>query len=205
MNELQFIENINIVVQKYIQYGSRSTKKTECLHLFLAQSMKPYLDDTFEIKFEDNIKSANLSGYKRCDITVYHKNELKYIFPVKFVMSNYSQNKNNYWEQITGETKHLKEENKKIQIIPINIIFNYVPYLTKNNIIKKFEKITLDNSYKNYELLKKWGLCSHLITYILDVKHKNKIGEKYTNSPDILMFSQETPFIKFSSIFELNT
>ena len=63
-------------------------------------------------------------------------------------MSNYYQNKNNSWDYLCGELLLLQKANKNIYIMPINIIFNKVPYLYKNSIIKKFEIILYKNHIK---------------------------------------------------------
>jgi len=39
-------------------------------------------------------------------------------------MSNYKQNKNNGWENLTGELVHIKWSSPDVHIIPINIYMN---------------------------------------------------------------------------------
>ncbi len=50
-----------------------------------------------------------------------------YIFPIKFVMSSYLKNRNNYFENLIGESYCLKQMNDKIHIIPINIFLYRIP------------------------------------------------------------------------------
>lgn len=63
----------------------------------------------------------NSSGYKKCDIVILKNNKPYIIFPVKIIKSNYKQNKNNSWENLTGEIMQLLWANPNIKIIPINI------------------------------------------------------------------------------------
>ena len=69
-------------------------------------------------------------------------------------MTNYNQNKNNAWENMTGECCQLKMCNPDLHIIPINIIFGKIPYLLRNRTIRHYEIITYNNSYSIYERLK---------------------------------------------------
>ena len=61
-------------------------------------------------------------------------------------MSNYSQNKNNMWENLAGECVHLNFANKILKIMPINIILNKTPYKNIKGIITKIENIEFGES-----------------------------------------------------------
>ena len=62
-------------------------------------------------------------------------------------MTNYKQNKNNSWENLTGELSQLKWANPDLHLIPINIIFNQTPYLKSGGIIGKFDVDFLTGFY----------------------------------------------------------
>ncbi len=113
-------------------------------------------------------------------------------------MTNYFQNKNNNWENLTGEISQLKWASAVDHIIPINIIFNKTPYLKKDGTIQKFEDITYNKSFKIIEILREKNLASDVLSYILDVTHINKVGEKYTTRPHITGFI--TQFRSFASV-----
>ena len=84
-----------------------------------------------------------------------YKNENPHtVFPVKLVMTNYKQNKNNTWENLTGECCHLRWKNKNLNIIPINVFMSKMPYLKKDKTIKHFEEMEY-RYIENYEILKK--------------------------------------------------
>lgn len=191
---------------EYYKYGARSTKKVNCLHRLLVEWLrrscaKSAKNDgegwTFEL--EKIIPSCNTNGEKRCDIVALYNGEPSIVFPVKFVMSNYYQNKNNGWETLTGECMHLRWANQHLRIVPINIIFSKVPYLDKSAIVKKWEDITYEKSFKIINALKANGIAYDDICYIIDVEHTTSIGEPYKKMPRILGFSTGTPYRQFPS------
>tara|TARA_B100000674_G_C37772412_1_gene883158 strand:- start:79 stop:717 length:639 start_codon:yes stop_codon:yes gene_type:complete len=198
--EEDFIDNIRQTHQIYISSGARSSKKVDFLHAFLKKSINDASPDEYHVKLEKDLPSINASGKKKCDIVLYKGEEPFAVFPVKFIMSNYNQNKNNNWENLTGEVQHLKWANSDLHIIPINIIESIIPYLESNKKIKKFEKIVYDKTYKIYDMLKKNGICTDICNYIIDVNQKCVIHEEYKTCPDFVKFSEDTPFRSFKQI-----
>lgn len=69
---------------------------------------------------------------------------------VKFVMSNYSQNSNNYFENMLGETANIRSA--KSPYYQVFIIPDKVPYYDKSNNIKHWEKISEHNLSKYVNL-----------------------------------------------------
>ena len=186
----------------YVKYGPRSNKKTDFLHTGLKNFIKRYLPN-HTVEIEKDVISVNTSGKKSCDIVAFKNGIPSIIFPVKFIMTNYYQNKNNNWENLTGELTHLKKANENIHIIPINIIFDKIPYCEKSSCIKKYETITYDKSYKITENLITWKLASNIVNYIIDVEHVCKIGEKYDKCPRIIGFNKDTPYRTFDQILNV--
>jgi len=111
----QFLE---IISQSFIIYertgaNRRSNEKVKYLQDGIMDMMKDTLvklslDVMYHIETEHPIKSIDDMGRKRCDIVVCRGHDPVAIFPIKFIMSNYSQNKNNYFENLTGELCHIK-------------------------------------------------------------------------------------------------
>lgn len=203
----QFLHCYKGVLEKYMLYGSRSSKKVDYFHYFIKCKLESVLtkNNGYEIKLEQYVDSLNSKKKKKCDIVVF-KNNIPYIvFPVKLTMTNYKQNKNNVWENLTGEIMHLKWRNHdNLHIIPINIYMNYIPYLDKAKTIKKFENIKYDD-IKQYEILNEKNLTYDMINYIIDVKYDEnecKIGSTYSKIPDILYFNKNTPYRSFNDILE---
>lgn len=197
----KMLDTIKKTFEIYILHGCRSSKKTDYLHGELKDIIQKVIP-ACTVSIEQKVDSLNASGNKNCDIVVF-KGEIPYIiFPVKFIMTNYYQNKNNNWENITGEVLHLVKAHECIHIVPINIIFNTIPYCKKSSYISKFENITYEKSYKITEKLIEWGLASNIVNYIIDVEHVCKIGEQYDKCPKILGFNKDTPYRSFNDILK---
>ena len=181
MNKELFIKEMENVYDLYIKYGSKSNKNVNYFHNFI----KNELEKIF-------IKSL---GKKKCDIVVLKNNEPYIIFPVKIIKSNYKQNKNNGWENLTGELQHLKWSNYNINIIPINIFMNKTPYLNDKKIITKFENITI-NDIIIYKILIEKNIAYDIINYILIVNNNNNINinEEFNKSPTIIDIDDNTIF-----------
>lgn len=198
---------LEIVRQSFIIYehtgaNSRSNEKVKYLHdsimeLMKSELKKMSLDATYHIKTEQNVPSINDAGKKKCDIVIYLGSRPIVIFPVKFIMSNYNQNKNNYFENLTGELCHLKWANPEIKICPINIIPSILPYKKTGGIITKFEKVR--NQLDIYEELVQRGLCTQSINYIIDCEYQCQIGDKY-QVPKIIGISE---YRSICTIFKL--
>jgi hypothetical protein len=119
INEEKYIlQIINEVYYLYLKYGARSSKKVDYFHKKIVFLLEKYFKncDGYSIETEYNVKSYNSSGKKRCDIVILKNNKPYVIFPTKMVMTNYKQNKNNSWENLTGELSHIKWYNKNIYI-----------------------------------------------------------------------------------------
>ena len=207
--EKTFLHVIGKSIKLYIKHGPRSNKKTQYLHKSIKSIIKnALLKDTekYSIKLEHDIPSFNSSGTKSCDIVLLSKKTPLIVFPVKFIMSNYNQNKNNYFENLTGECSHIKWINENLKIVPINIILNRVPYLSGDKIIK-FEHIKYDSTFSIYKNLVEKNICSKVITFIIDVEHQNKEGQNYDKCPIIIGFNNQTPYVDIGEItkFVLNT
>jgi hypothetical protein len=194
-----FIRNIRKAFDIYLASGARSSKKTDALHNFIAAEIRKCVPSAdYTVRLECEIPSLNASGTKRCDIVLFRRGKPFCVFPVKFIMTSYFKNKNNNWENLTGEISQLKWAGAVEHIIPINIIFDKTPYLKSDGTIQKFEHITYDKSFKIMEILREKNLASDVMSYILDVTHVNKIGDKYCARPQINGFV--TQFRSFASV-----
>lgn len=93
----------------YMTNGARSSKKVDCFHNHIKCELeKIFKNSKYSVKLEQNVPSTNASNKKKCDIVVYEMNTPMIVFPVKMIMTNYKQNRNNSWENLTGELTHLK-------------------------------------------------------------------------------------------------
>ena len=201
----EFIHIVQNTYEIYFQHGARSSQKTDYFHTYIQTKVSEFitengLSDTYKCHLEHKVPSVNASGSKRCDIVITKHNRPYVIFPVKVVMSNYKQNKNNAWENLTGELLHLKWANSDIKIIPINVILNQIPYLDAGQKIKKYEAIEYDDTFKIYETLTGRGICDSQMNYILDVAPVCEVGAPYNKCPHMVGFNSKTPFIPMSQV-----
>lgn len=199
LEEKRFIQILNETYKIYFKYGSRSSKKVDYFHLSIKDILKEQFncEKGYDIKLEYNIKSCNSSEKKKCDIVVLQNNIPYIIFPVKIIMTNYKQNKNNSWENLTGELIHIKWCNPDVHIIPINILMDKTPYLKNNKEIKTFEKVTT-HDIENYNQLIHHNICYDMINYIVEVEHLNTENEHFDKIKPIERLI--TPYRSFSSI-----
>lgn len=136
---------------------SRSTAKLKPLHGAIAADLDQMLGQDYCVKaqgYGEN-KEGTISGRyidKKVDITIYQKDNPIAGIAVKFVMQNYSQNANNYFENMLGETANIRSE--KIPYFQIFIIFDKLPYYRQDKTIKQWE--TFSGHYiKKYQALSK--------------------------------------------------
>ena len=197
-----FITEFYKVFDLYFIHGSKNQKKSNYFHNYIKVNIEKYIHTNkllnYEVKLEQKIKSVNASGNKKCDIVVYKNKQPYLIVPVKLAMTSYLKNKNNYWEEMTGDLVHIKWANPDINIIPINIVLNKCPDISHNK-IKNIQNINFEH-IKIYNILEEKGLVNKFITYILDVEHKCKKGDKYDKCPIIIGFNTKTPHIPISNI-----
>lgn len=157
MNNNQFLQTVEKSFIKFLKTHPRSNKKLIILHGAIADDIKNRLGKKYEIKSlgAGDGKEGKMKGRyveKSVDIVISKdKNNIAGI-GVKFVMNNYSQNSNNYFENMLGETANIRTNNK--EYFQILIIPEEMPYYNEDGKITKWEKITNHNVDK-YVVLSK--------------------------------------------------
>jgi hypothetical protein len=196
-----FINIIKETYNLYIKDGPRSNSNVNHFHNYIKYELLKIIYDkpNYSVKLEHNVESTNSSGKKKCDIVMLKDNVPYIIFPVKITKSNYKQNKNNSWENLTGELQHLKWANDNLKLIPINIFINKTPYLNNKKKINKFENVTFCD-INNYDILIQKNIAYDIINYIMLVEHNNNVNDNFDKIPNILGFDNETPYRKLSDI-----
>ena len=123
---------------------------------------------------------------KAVDITITENDQPIAGIAVKYVMSNYSQNSNNYFENMLGETANIRCA--KIPYFQIFIIPDKIPYFDKDGSISKWETISEHNLNK-YIKLSNDNIDTYLHTpnktlvFIVHIQDKNsnaKISNRQT-------------------------
>ncbi len=153
MNNRQFLQTIRKSFITFLNTHPRSNKKLIVLHGAIAGDIKKKLGKEYEIKSLGlgNGKEGKTAGRymdKTIDILISKNKKDIAGIGVKFVMNNYSQNSNNYFENMLGETANIRTSNK--EYFQILILPEEMPYYTKGNAGKiiKWEKVTNHNIEK---------------------------------------------------------
>ncbi len=130
---------------------SRSTGKLKPLHGAIAQDIAERLGEKYQV-FSQGYKEgreALVPGRyygKRVDIAIRRGERMVCGIAVKFVMQNYSQNSNNYFENMLGETANIRSGN--CPYFQIFIILDKLPYYRKDNTIAHWETFSGHNAEK---------------------------------------------------------
>lgn len=157
MNNKQFLQIIKKSFTKFLETHSRSNKKLIVLHGAIANDIKNRLGQGYEVKSLGigDCKEGKLAGRymeKTTDVLISKNKDDVAGIGIKFVMNNYSQNSNNYFENMLGETANIRTNNKAY--FQILILPEEVPYYDSNKKITKWEKITSNNIDKYVALSK---------------------------------------------------
>jgi len=151
----KFLNKILRSFEEFVNCGtSRSTAKLKPLHGAIAQDLAEILGADFYIKSQGygDDKEASIQGRyvdKMVDITIKERRTGKAVggIAVKFVMQNYSQNSNNYFENMLGETANIRTAN--CPYFQIFIILDKLPYYKKGGELQKWEEFT-DHNIEKY-------------------------------------------------------
>lgn len=158
MTNEELLKVIKKSFETYLNVGtSRSTAKLKTLHGHIADDLHKLLGSEFTIQSQGygNDKEGVIDGRyypKNVDITINKNGKPVAGFAIKFVMRNYSQNSNNYFENMLGETANIRAN--AIPYFQIFIIFDKVPYFKNGGVFKKYDSITTHNLDKYLALSK---------------------------------------------------
>ncbi len=158
LDNQQFLEVVRESFRTYLAIDtSRSTAKLKSLHGKIAQDIISQFGSEYTVESQGvgKGKEGSIQGRyypKNVDITVSKDGKPVAGYAVKFVMRNYSQNSNNYFENMLGETANIRANS--VPYFQIFIIFEKVPYYKKGGTFKKYDIITEHNLEKYFALSK---------------------------------------------------
>lgn len=167
---------IQKAIEQYYLYGERSNKKVAVIHSHLGKLIQNELGSMYCIKCLPDKEETVIGQYnsKAVDICIKDLDgNVKGVVSVKFIMSNYKQNSNNYFESLTGELHNLSPnyyallesiyENstevgtiqKKISDLltssyarwVVLITFDEIPYFDKEHNIVRYEHMNESDRY----------------------------------------------------------
>jgi hypothetical protein len=157
MTNQDFLNKILASFKSFVEIGtSRSTAKLKPLHGAIAKDISDLLNksnNNFLIKSQGygDDREASIEGRyvdKMVDITIIDRKKRKAVagIAVKFVMQNYSQNSNNYFENMLGETANIRTAD--CPYFQIFIILDKLPYYKNSGELSKWEEFTDHNITK---------------------------------------------------------
>lgn len=158
MNNGEFLKVISNSFREFINSGtSRSTQKLKPLHGAIAQDISERLGEDFSVSPQGfgTDKEGIIQGRyidKRVDITIEQNGKAVAGIGVKFVMQNYSQNSNNYFENMLGETANIRTN--RCDYFQVFIILDTLPHYKRDGSIQKWESFTAHNISKYLTLSK---------------------------------------------------
>lgn len=155
MNNNEFLAKVTEAFKKFLTTSSRSNEKLKILHGAIANDLSERLGNDFQIQ-SYNIgggKEGNIQGRyinKNVDIVILRNDNPIAGIGVKFVMQNYAQNSNNYFENMLGETANIRSNN--IPYFQIFIIPEKLPYYKNDGNFSKWE-IFNNHHIEKYKIL----------------------------------------------------
>lgn len=157
MKNNQFLQTVKASFIKFLETHPRSNKKLIILHGAIAVDIKKRLGKKYEVRSLGigSNKEGKIGGRymeKKIDILISREGVDIAGIGVKFVMNNYSQNSNNYFENMLGETANIRAKDK--EYFQILILPDEMPYYDKDGEITKWERIT-DHNIDKYVILSK--------------------------------------------------
>lgn len=196
MDNQEFLTVVGNSFKKFLETGSRSNEKLKILHGAIAQDLKNRLGEGYHVQslgIGDG-KEMKLDGRyidKAVDITILKNNKPIAGIGVKFVMQNYSQNSNNYFENMLGETANIRCAN--LPYFQIFIIPDKLPYYKNDGTIQKWEEFTIHNSEK-YLTLSQDDIQTSIHTptkTLLFVVHLPEINTNVTDKHEYVSYYEE--------------
>lgn len=213
MNNKEFLEVVKNSYIKYLETNSRSTEKLKILHGEIIKDIEKKLKiinndfKVFGLGDSHSGKEKTIIGRyttKKTDVTIVNKKEIVAGIAVKFVMSNYKQNGNNYFENMLGETANIRTNNTKY--FQVFIVFDELPYFKKNGEVKKWE-VVYSNNVKKYFVLSSddsrmfFHTPDKTLLIIVHVENFDIIKKQIKSKKDIKSYFLNNDFhIKYSDV-----
>lgn len=210
MNNEGFLTAISKSFNEFIQSGtSRSTRKLKPLHGFIAKDMAMRFGREYRIVsqgWEDDRETDIQGRYidKKVDITILRSDKPVCGIGVKFVMQNNSQNSNNYFENMLGETANIRAG--KCPYFQVLVILSKLPYYNRNKEITRWETFSEHNA-KKYRILSNdnpdifYHTPNKTLIYVVDLPENKELR---TLSDYRSYYSQNVPHITASNAIENN-
>lgn len=155
MNNSEFLDAVARAFKVFLRTGSRSNQKLIVLHSAIAADLAGRLGDGYAIKslgFGEGKESEIAGRYfaKKVDLAIERGDEVVAGVGVKFIMQNYAQNSNNYFENMLGETANVRSGGTPY--FQIFVVPDRLPYYDKRKRITHWEAFTDHHAEKYVQL-----------------------------------------------------
>ena len=219
MDNHEFLKVISKSFKTFLATGSRSNEKLKVLHGAIAADLVARLGKGYGVQSlgmgegrECNIEGRYID--KKVDITILREGVVTAGIGVKFVMQNYAQNSNNYFENMLGETANIRCAS--VPYFQIFIIPEKLPYYKDSGTFSKWEYFTQHNVQKYLRLSEdNIELSVHTPTktllYVInlpdmpyDPSDKKEYVRYYQSMPKMNVCTTESQFGKFNPAVVFN-
>lgn len=166
------LKELNESYKIFQKLGGKGPQKLVPIHSFIACDLIEKTDMKYEVKSFGigDSKEYVMDGVfnnKSLDVAILKEDNLLGMINFKFVMGNLSQNKNNYFEQMSGEFM-----NTPLDVVYGNlfVVFGTTPYKDKDGNIKKYERLN-DSFFEKYKKFHEYNLLKtkkHLSVIIVE-------------------------------------
>lgn len=193
LNE-EFLLTILKSLEKFLTTHPRSNEKLKPLHGNIKMDLYELIKkeniniDNIELisldndnKSEDIVKGRYYD--KAVDISIRKNKNIIGAIGVKFVMNNYKQNANNYFENMLGETANIRTAN--IPYFQILILFEKMPYFKNKGQLSKWEEISQETHLKKYIKLSEDDVNQYYHTPILTLLGIIALPKEITDNKNI--------------------
>ncbi|HIO71251.1 MAG TPA: hypothetical protein EYG60_04900 [Campylobacterales bacterium] len=217
----KFLLTIQKSLKIFLTTHPRSNQKLKSLHGNIKRDILQLMnregietDSINLISLDENSSSEDIIKgryyYKAVDISIRKNNNPIGAIGVKFVMNNYLQNANNYFENMLGETANIRTAN--IPYFQILILFEKMPYFQNGGRLSKWEYLSEQTYLKKYIKLSEDDIEKYYHTPILtllivvtlpkEITEDRTIQDKATfNSQLLQMVDSNRAVLKYSSNF----
>ena len=220
LNE-RFLLIVKESLGKFLTTHPRSNEKLKPLHGNIKNDLlkifkKENIDITFinliSLDYKNKSEDVVSGRYydKAVDISIRKESNQIGAIGVKFVMNNYKQNANNYFENMLGETANIRTAN--IPYFQIFILFDKMPYFQNGGNFSKWEEISKETHLKKYIKLSEDDVSEYYHTPVLtlisiislpkEITECKEIQDKKTFNNKLLeMLNNNTLKLTYSSKF----
>ena len=205
MNNSAFLDILKKSFLKYLETNARSNEKLKILHKAIAEDIISRLreqksGEDFAVSSlgvgagrEEKVDGRYVK--KAVDITISKNGKPIAGIAVKYIMSNYKQNTNNYFENMLGETANIRCAD--VRYFQIFVIPDKIPYFDNDGKITKWEFID-ENNIQKYIILSHDNIDRYMHTpdktlvFVVNMPSDEKAS--YSDKSGYVDYYTKTPF-----------